>query len=452
MPTIARRTIAVAVAAVAIIAVAVALDLPSAQAEPPEETLAELWASAAAVRNRDEQAGRIIARRHNDGRTEFGWQPSSGARVLPTGRYFPANVGHQRWLNSSAVEVAGTVIGRISARQLADGRIEFALTPLNGERILPPARYFPAAPRPNRWLRSTEITISLPRDPFLAVSAGIFYTCALRFRSGAIECWGSNTYGVLDAPAGSFTAVSVGATHNCALRESGEIACWGNNEHGQTDAPAGNDFIAVSAGGDHTCAIRKGGEIECWGSNDRTVTTRWESEPHVYREGTRIVYGGQLDAATGRFSAVSAGGAHSCAIRTNGEIACWGDNAAGQTLAPTTSNHPFSIVSAGRSYTCAISVFQAIACWGDNSYGQTDAPDGSDYMAVSAGDEHTCAIRHTGGAIACWGDNFFGRTDAPAGTFYAVSVGGFHSCAIHESGEIACWGDNRYEQTDVPAP
>ena len=160
MPHIARRRAALTALAVAIIAAVIVLDLPSAVAQS------------------DEQTGRIVARRLDDGRTEFGWQSSDGARILPSARYFPANVDHRRWLRSSPVEVAGEPIGRINARLTDDGRIEFAFTPTGGERILPPARYFPAAARVGRWLRSTKITWN-DASRFIAVSAGLVYTCGL---------------------------------------------------------------------------------------------------------------------------------------------------------------------------------------------------------------------------------------------------------------------------------
>ncbi len=105
-------------------------------------------------------SGRIIARRLADGRTEFGWQPAGAVEpILPSARYFPASVDHQRWLRSTPVEVDGAAIGRINARLRADGRIEFAFTPTGGERILPPSRYFPTSPTVDRWLRSTEIKV-----------------------------------------------------------------------------------------------------------------------------------------------------------------------------------------------------------------------------------------------------------------------------------------------------
>ena len=393
MPTLAHRIAAVAALTVAIIA-------------------ADIGASVSAQSD-DEQAGRIVARRLADGRTEFGWQPTGGERILPRLRYFPANVDHQRWLNSSPIEVGSEEIGRINVRLADDGRIEFAFTPTDGERIEPSARYFPVDARVGRWLRSTEIAISAaPTAGFSAVSAGSSdYTCALRV-SGEIECWGANSDGQIDAPAGRFAAVSAGYEYTCGLHESGEIECWGNTG----DDGSSGAYTAVSVGSSvtfllggpayqpvHTCGLREDGAIECWGSND------WRYKP----------------TPAGRFTAVSAGHEHTCGLRDSGEI----------------------------------------ACWGANDYGQVDAPDGR-FAAVSAGHEHTCGLRDSG-EIACWGSDlvrrwngetgtleevYGGQTDAPAGRFTAVSAGGGHTCALREDGAIACWGYGSAGQTDAPAP
>ena len=395
----------------------------------------------------DEQTGRIVAQRLADGRTEFGWQPTGGARVLPSARYFPADAEVDRWLNSSPVEVGGEAIGRISARLHDDGRIEFAFTPTDGERIEPPARYFPVDARVGRWLRSTEIAISTPGPDdsaapttgFIAVSAGEQHTCAIRV-SGAIECWGGNYSGQIDAPTGSFTAVSAGSSHTCAIRESGAIECWGGNETEQAAPPAGS-FTAVSAGRDHTCAIRESGAIECWGSNNQRD---WNNETQTYDE----VYVGQSDAPAGSFTAVSAGIWHTCAIRESGTIECWGSNANRQAASRAGR---FSAVSAGGFHTCAIRESGEIRCWGNEWAGAIDAPAGS-FTAVSAGAWHTCAIGNSG-AIECWGSNTDGQTDVLAGSFSAVNAGGWaHTCAIRDTGAIECWGSNEYGQTDAPNP
>ena len=124
----------------------IAASFTTAQAQSDEKTI----------------SGRIVAQRLADGRTEFGWHPTDATnRVLPSRRFFPADVDHRRWLRSTPVEVDGAEIGRINARLLSDGRIEFAFTPTDGEQINPPVRYFPTDARVGRWLRSTEITFSI---------------------------------------------------------------------------------------------------------------------------------------------------------------------------------------------------------------------------------------------------------------------------------------------------
>ena len=99
-------------------------------------------------------SGRIVARRLDDGRTEFGYQPQGRERILPESRYFLSNATVDRWLNSSAVIVDDEEVGQINARLLDDGRIEFAFTPTDGERILPRSRYFPISSSGN-WLHSS---------------------------------------------------------------------------------------------------------------------------------------------------------------------------------------------------------------------------------------------------------------------------------------------------------
>ena len=72
---------------------------------------------------------RISARRLADGRVEFALQTRAGRswseRVLPSRRYFPTS-SQGEWLYSSEVVADGATV-RISARRLTDGRIEFAL-------------------------------------------------------------------------------------------------------------------------------------------------------------------------------------------------------------------------------------------------------------------------------------------------------------------------------------
>ena len=439
MTRTAHRAAVAALAALAAVAAIIAADFT-----PPASAQSE------------ESAGRIVARLLEDGRVEFGWQPAGGwPRVLPTQRYFPAEATVDRWLRSSPVEVDGAAIGRINARLLSDGRIEFAFTPTDGERILTDARYFPTSARPNRWLRSTEITIGAP-SPFIAVSAGGDTTCGVR-ENGALECWGFTSGEPIDTPEGNYTAASAGRRHTCAIRDTGEIACWGDYPRyvylpHERAAPEGS-FIAVSVGDLHTCAIAETftgtntaantGEIECWGA--RAKRAQLYDAP------------GSIVAWPGRYRAISAAQVGTCAIRDTGELQCWGGATGGQrggeyrdnsnniVSVPGPPEGGFTAVSARRGYTCGLRESGAIACWGDGGYENNtslmnyQAPEGS-YSAISAGGGEACAIRASSGEITCWGWQGE-RTNTPTGSFSAVAAGDAHTCAIRKSdGEIECWG------------
>src|SRR5438093_5295780 len=71
--------------------------------------------------------------------------------------------------------------------------------------------------------------------------------------------------------------------------------------------------------------------------------------------------------APGTVARVSAGRTHTCALRTNGTVACWGDNAGGQATPPAGA---VSQVSAG-GFTCGLERDASPACWGSVAIAQT---------------------------------------------------------------------------------
>ncbi|WP_420431755.1 hypothetical protein, partial [Candidatus Poriferisocius sp.] len=81
----------------------------------------------------------------------------------------------------------------------------------------------------------------------------------------------------------------------------------------------------------------------------------------------------------------------------------------------------YTAIAAGGEHTCAIAADQTIDCWGGNDYGQADAPDGQ-YTAIATGSLQTCAIA-ADQTIDCWGRNDYGEADAPGGRYTAIAAG-----------------------------
>jgi alpha-tubulin suppressor-like RCC1 family protein len=101
---------------------------------------------------------------------------------------------------------------------------------------------------------------------------------------------------------------------------------------------------------------------------------------------------GQSSPPDGSFARISAGGLHTCGLRADNSITCWGDSDFGQLDAPEDS---FTQMSAGYHHTCGVRVDGSLACWGRNDDGQAAPPDGS-FAQVSAGRQHTCGLRTDG--------------------------------------------------------
>ena len=187
--------------------------------------------------------------------------------------------------------------------------------------------------------------------------------------------------------------------------------------------PIANGFTAVVAGYHHSCGLRTDGTLACWGENGR----------------------GQADPPGGTFRAVGAGEGHSCGLRSDSTITCWGNSSGGEADAPTGT---FSAVSVGGSHSCGLRSDATITCWGNNWAGQTSAPRG-DFTSVAAGSWHSCGLR-SDATITCWGNNWAGQTDAPDGRFTALSAGVSHTCGLRDSGTVECWGSDSYGEAHAP--
>lgn len=233
----------------------------------------------------------------------------------------------------------------------------------------------------------------------------------------------------------------------------------------------------VSTGTNHTCAIDTDGTLWCWG---------WTGAPRGFiGDGTTATSSTPVQVGTDTdWVTVSAGEAHSCALKSNGTLWCWGSNFRGQlgigTFSASSSlgaDSPVQVgsdtdwrtVSSGRGGTCAVKTDNTLYCWGYNADGQlgdgttTSRPSptliGSNYLGVSTGWDHSCALA-ADHSIRCWGWNPYGAigdgtttsrlVPTTVGTdtdWSGVSAGSHYSCAIKSSGEVFCWGLNAYGET-----
>ena len=73
-------------------------------------------------------------------------------------------------------------------------------------------------------------------------------------------------------------------------------------------------------------------------------------------------------------------------------------------------------------------------------------PPAVEYIAISSGANHICAIA-TDGSIMCWGNDDYGQvSERPtSGRFTEISSGYNHTCGLRDDGAVICWGS-----IDVP--
>lgn len=270
-------------------------------------------------------------------------------------------------------------------------------------------------------------------DAVTSISAGgDNLTCAVRGR-GEVWCWK-----VDQAPTRidglQATQVSVGNGHACALDPKGKVWCWGYNARGQIGDGTTEDrpnpvqidglegIRQVEAGFYHTCALHHGGGVSCWGYNLRGQVGNGETGQSVPSP-AKVRF---LQDAT----RIAAGSFHSCAVRQNGQVACWGSNGSGQ-LGDDSRDHSPSVLAVkrlvdaadidiGMDHGCVVRRSGGLACWGNNEDGQlgtgdlrtrlapSPTPGLADVQLVATGHQHTCAASRSG-TVSCWGSNWTGQ-------------------------------------------
>ena len=218
-----------------------------------------------------------------------------------------------------------------------------------------------------------------------------------------------------------FSQVSGGRNSNyafsLAVGSDGNAYAWGNNRYGQLgdgtrtnrttpvmvrkpdpktypDLPADFTYVQVSAGGAHSLALGSDGYAYAWGYNSSGQLGNNNSGEDTYSSVPVRVRdpASPADASKGlQATQVSAGGWHSLALGGDGNAYAWGNNRYGQLGDGTTTNRTMPVM---------------VRKPDPKTY--PDLPADFTYVQVSAGGWHSLALGGDGNAYA-WGWNHYGQ-------------------------------------------
>jgi len=208
------------------------------------------------------------------------------------------------------------------------------------------------------------------------------------------------------------SSYAIGGSHVCS-GTGGLVSCRGGNDRGQSSV-RGTPLSAITAGGAHSCGLSSEGVASCWGAND----------DGQLGDGTRNDRASPVRVRTElRFSTLTAGSAHTCGLAGAGVPLCWGQNLSGQLGDGTRNDQTqprtvggglsFRSLTAGWSHTCGLTANGNAFCWGLNSQGQLGDGSRLDRLVPTL----------ARGAV----DN--------------LVAGSAHTCGISQ-GQVLCWGEN----------
>ncbi len=315
---------------------------------------------------------------------------------------------------------------------------------------------------------TVPVRVSALVAPVSNVTTGNDYSCALSV-DHELYCWGYNEMGQAGANAPKFQAypfklppfgtassrvvqVEAGCWHTCARKDDGTVWCWGWNAAAQLgdgtqnsrNTPAqveglGNSVTKVALGCAHSCALKQDGSVWCWGHGfyGETGTGKGAAKSVIVALPT------QVQALANGVAGVYAGAKHTCALKKDGTLWCWGDDSIGELgdggshaihylpVRATAFGEGVVDVFLGTDYTCVKKTDQGAWCLGFNANGELG--DGTTFARNAP-----VLINPPGGVV----------TEIAASLADWIDVGflGGVTCARTAVGTLSCWGFNNHGQ------
>ena len=209
------------------------------------------------------------------------------------------------------------------------------------------------------------------------------------------------------------------------LSEDQTIQCYGND--GGTgkvnDAPGVGRYTAITVAANHSCALRADQQIICWGGRGSSYS---------------------ITPPTGQYIDVSAGGLGTCAIRNNQQLVCWGswrhplfpaDTPAGMRGRVPPGTFKQLAKTTNGSYACAIRTNDTVAC-----FGLSPPQLAGTYHDIAVGKTGVCGIR-LDGSLQCQTMPAIPVTPVTPGQYQTLAVDE-SLCAIGKDQSLVCSGDS----------
>ena len=201
------------------------------------------------------------------------------------------------------------------------------------------------------------------------------------------------------------------------------------------------------------------------GGPDVSVGDPAEEEPAPAPDPVSFTLGG---GARSGDTLVGVARGRTCAVRLDGGVSCWGEDALRERLSVAGLDDVVTVsigdLPIGAFHACVLHKAGTVSCWGpgfEGQLGQGDAvshyvpvrvPGIRDAAALAAGDSHTCVV-HSDGGVSCWGANHFGQlgdgTERSSSLpkrvpglegVATIAAGPNATCAVHVDGTLSCWG------------